>query len=158
MRTMNRKCLTFAATGLVGGGIALFGAGSVPAANAQEGDYGICEYRVTARHGLKVHTGPGLRYRVIGTLPYRKEVRADCKKRGWTELRGDVPVELRHGFVDAAHLRLIRVIYPPDGGVAAGAGATSPGTNPYLAGTGLAAIAAGAGVAVMARRRRTAGV
>ncbi|MGI5205895.1 SH3 domain-containing protein [Spirillospora sp. CA-108201] len=51
----------------------------------------VCRYEVTARSGLAVRTGPGVKFRRIGTLPFRKHISADCKRSGWTQLRGSVP-------------------------------------------------------------------
>lgn len=48
-----------------------------------------CEY-VVATNGsdLNVRTGPGLRYRVIGSLPNRSRVVADCRATsGWVKIR-----------------------------------------------------------------------
>ncbi|MEV0664669.1 hypothetical protein ACIBI3_31890 [Actinomadura luteofluorescens] len=74
-------------------------------------DVRTCEYSVTARHGLKVHTRPNVHSKVVGVLKHGQRPWADCKKRGFTEIRGNVGgVELRHGFISVKYLKLIRVI------------------------------------------------
>ncbi|RFU41631.1 hypothetical protein DZF91_10665 [Actinomadura logoneensis] len=80
-----------------------------------------CEYLVTARHGLRVHTRPNAHSPVVGVLSHGQRPWADCKRRGFTEIRGNVGgVELRHGFINVKHLKLIRDV--TDDRVSAGAG------------------------------------
>ncbi|MFI0409168.1 hypothetical protein [Actinomadura sp. 3N508] len=115
----------------------------------------ICRYEVTARHGLRVHQTP--RGKVIPpALKFGSHVNADCKTShgGWVELRGDVPVEQRHGWVFAKYLKRIK----PVGGVSAGGGGTSVVANPTLAGAGIGALVLGAGIAISARRRQARNV
>ncbi|SNR37571.1 SH3 domain-containing protein [Actinomadura mexicana] len=70
----------------------------------------VCRYEVTARSGLAVRTGPGVRFRRIGTLPYRKHISADCKNSGWTQLRGSVPAAWIGKWVSRTYLKPITPI------------------------------------------------
>ena len=70
----------------------------------------VCRYEVTARSGLAVRTGPGVRFRKVGSLPYRKHISADCKNSGWTQLRGSVPPAWIGRWVSRAYLKPITPI------------------------------------------------
>ncbi|NDU77584.1 hypothetical protein GWI34_33945 [Actinomadura sp. DSM 109109] len=70
----------------------------------------VCRYEVTARSGLSVRTGPGVKYRKVGSLPYRKHISADCKNSGWTQLRGGVPAAWIGKWVSRAYLKPITPI------------------------------------------------
>jgi uncharacterized protein YgiM (DUF1202 family) len=58
-------------------------------ATQAESEAATCRYRVVTRHSkLKVHRGPGLRYRIIGKLARHTIVRANCKStNGFVKLR-----------------------------------------------------------------------
>ena len=144
-----RQAMAVAAAGAAAGAFAVMGAGTAQA----QTDVELCEYLVTAPHGLNVHEMPNVHSKVVGVLKYHAKPWADCKKKGFTEIRGNVPVQLRHGFIDVKYLRKIRVI--PTEGVETGGGGTSTGTSSALAGAGLATVLAGGGLALAARRRAT---
>ncbi|GGQ23315.1 hypothetical protein GCM10010187_44680 [Actinomadura coerulea] len=141
--------MAVAAAGTAAGAFVVIGAGTAEA----QTDTQLCEYSVTARHGLNVHEMPNVHSKVVGVLKYHQKPWADCKTKGFTEIRGNVPVQLRHGFIDVKYLHKIRVI--PTGGVKTGAGGTSTGMDSALAAAGLATVLAGGGMALAARRRAT---
>ncbi|MEV3923374.1 SH3 domain-containing protein [Actinomadura coerulea] len=114
----------------------------------------VCRYEVTARHGLAVRNGPGVKFKQVGTLPFGKHISADCKNSGWTQLRGSVPPAWIGKWVSRTFLKPIK----PHGGVKAGGGGTSMASFPMLAGAGLGVLALGGGIAVAARRRQVKGV
>ncbi|MEU8302419.1 hypothetical protein AB0C84_02575 [Actinomadura sp. NPDC048955] len=149
-----RRTMAVAAAGAAAGAFVMIGAGTAEA----QTDTQLCEYLVTAPHGLNVHELPNVHSKIVGVLKYHQKPWADCKKTGYTEIRGNVPVQLRHGFIDVKYLHKIRVI--PTGGVETGAGGTSAGasagTDSALAAAGLATVLAGGGIALAARRRATA--
>jgi hypothetical protein len=103
-------------------GVAITGSALADTASAEtRADVRTCEYLVTARHGLKVHTRPNVHSQVVGVLKHGQRPWADCKKRGYTEIRGNVGgVELRHGFMNVKYLKLIRDV--TDDRVSAGEG------------------------------------
>ncbi|MEU9838147.1 hypothetical protein AB0C69_02885 [Actinomadura sp. NPDC048032] len=114
----------------------------------------VCRYEVTARHGLAVRNGPGVKFKQVGTLPFGKHIGADCKNSGWTQLRQSVPPAWIGKWVAVRFLKPIK----PHGGVMAGGGGTSMSSFPMLAGAGLGVLALGGGIAVVARRRQVKGV
>ncbi|MEU4821581.1 hypothetical protein ACLQ2P_10750 [Actinomadura citrea] len=148
-----RRAMAVAAAGAAAGAFVVMGSGAAEA----RADTQLCEYSVTARDGLNVHELPSVHAKIVGVLKYQQKPWADCKKEGFTEIRGNVPVQLRHGFIDVKYLHRIRVI--PTGGVETGAGGTSTGTfagmDSALAAAGLATVLAGGGMALAARRRAT---
>ncbi|WP_141579271.1 hypothetical protein [Actinomadura sp. WMMA1423] len=144
-----RRVMAVAAAGAAAGAFAVFGSGTAEA----RADVQLCEYLVTAPHGLNVHELPNVHSKVVGVLKYHQKPWADCKKTGYTEIRGNVPVQLRHGFIDVKYLRKLRVI--PTDGVKAGAGGASTGTDSALVAAGLATVLAGGGLTLAARRRAT---
>ncbi|NDU76855.1 hypothetical protein GWI34_30150 [Actinomadura sp. DSM 109109] len=144
-----RGAMVLAGAGAAAGAFVVIGAGTAEA----RADTQLCEYSVTAVHGLNVHERPSVHSKIVGVLKYHQRPWADCKKSGYTEIRGNVPVQLRHGFIDVRYLHRVRVI--PTGGVETGAGGTAGG-NSALAGAGLATVVAGGGLALAARRRANA--
>ncbi|MEV4004069.1 hypothetical protein [Actinomadura sp. NPDC049753] len=144
-----RRAMAVAAAGAAAGAFVVIGAGAAEART----DTQLCEYLVTARDGLNVHELPDVHSKIVGVLKFHQKPWADCKTKGFTEIRGNVPVQLRHGFIDVKFLRKLRVI--PTGGVETGAGGTSTGTDSALAAGGLATVLAGGGIALAARRRAT---
>ncbi|TYK46699.1 hypothetical protein [Actinomadura decatromicini] len=160
MRSSARTGMAVAVAGVASGLTMLSGGATALAATTTApptrlADDGICRYEVIARHGLKVHETPRGK-EIPPPLKFGKRVLADCKTShdGWVELRGDVPVSQRHGWVFAKFLKRIK----PVGGVSAGGGGTSAAANPMLAGAGIGALVLGAGVAVSARRRQVRNV
>lgn len=156
MRTSARTGMALAVAGAAGGVTLLTGGAAQAAATAAHDTAvaKVCRYEVTARDGLRVRTGPGTKYRVVGKLPHRKHISADCKSTGWTRLRGSVPEMFLNKWVSRKWLKPIR----PSGGVGTGGGGTSTHTNPLLAGAGAGIIALGGGAAIVARRRQVKGV
>lgn len=144
-----RRAMALAAAGTAAGAFVMIGSGTAEA----RADTQLCEYSVTARDGLNVHELPNVNSKIVGVLKFEQKPWADCKTEGFTEIRGNVPVQLRHGFIDVKFLHKIRVI--PTGGARAGAGGTSAGADSALAAAGLATILAGGGIALAARRRTT---
>nr|WP_143227368.1 hypothetical protein [Actinomadura mexicana]SNS25485.1 hypothetical protein SAMN06265355_113202 [Actinomadura mexicana] len=144
-----RRAMAVAAAGAAAGAFVVIGSGAAEA----RADTQLCEYSVTARDGLNVHELPNVHSKIVGVLKYHQRPWADCRKTGFTEIRGNVPVQLRHGFIDVKYLHRIRVI--PTGGVETGAGGTSAGPDSALAAAGLATVLAGGGIALAARRRAT---
>ncbi|WP_141579909.1 SH3 domain-containing protein [Actinomadura sp. WMMA1423] len=87
-----------------------------PATSAQQvdgvdgGHHKVCRYEVIAKHGLGVRTGPGLKYKRVGTLHYGAHIGADCKRHGWTQLRQGVPHAWIGKWVAVRYLKPIRPI------------------------------------------------
>ncbi|MEU8307658.1 hypothetical protein AB0C84_29255 [Actinomadura sp. NPDC048955] len=96
---------------LSGGAVAVAATGASHAEAASSASQAaVCRYEVTARHGLAVRTGPGVKFKRVGTLPYRKHISADCKKTGWTQLRGSVPPAWIGKWVAVRYLKPITAV------------------------------------------------
>ncbi|BAY41975.1 hypothetical protein NIES2111_63710 (plasmid) [Nostoc sp. NIES-2111] len=73
---------------------------------AKNSDVNTGKYKVNARSGLKVRSGPGTDFNVIDLLPFGREVSVGKRQDEWIEvdLQGDGVID---GFVFASYLKLI---------------------------------------------------
>ena len=116
MRTSTRTGMALAVAGAASGLTLLSGGAVAGAATAHTTEAATtvnqaaaplpaCRYVVTAKHGLAVRMGPGVKFHQVGTLKYGAHITADCKNSGWTQLRGGVPQAWIGKWVSRTYLR-----------------------------------------------------